>query len=71
MQRHVLVTDIAEQKGIEQGIEKGIEQGIEQGVERVVIGLLESGEMDDRMICRVARLSHQQLTAIKKKIAKK
>ena len=63
MQRHVLVTDIAEQKGSEQGIEKG--------VERVVIGLLESGEMDDRMICRVARLSHQQLTAIKKKIAKK
>ena len=67
MQRHVLVTDIAEQKGSEQGIEKGIEKG----VERVVIGLLESGEMDDRMICRVARLSHQQLTAIKKKIAKK
>lgn len=55
----------------DQGLEDGIEQGIGQGIRKMVVGLLEDGELSLTKIAQMSGLSIDQVKELKEKLEDK
>ncbi len=66
MDRMCNLSDLIEERGIQQGMQRGMQQGSEEKCRDMVRKMLRFGVMSDEDILKVAEISREELERIRK-----
>ncbi len=66
MDRMCNLSDLIEERGIQQGMQRGMQQGSEEKCRDMVRKMLRFGVMSDEDILKVAEISREELEQIRK-----